>query len=110
MFSQIVSNPPLPLPRSVQIWSECHDLLQQEEWDWADAQGKKRMHVLKADLEERLRVVKDRVGEQLSKIFEGAASLDWDSKRATGVVSIQEPAQSKCYRLSRFTSVCADSF
>ncbi|CED84917.1 Centromere/kinetochore protein zw10 involved in mitotic chromosome segregation [Phaffia rhodozyma] len=92
-FSQLLSTPGPSLPRSVAICLECSKLLRREEWTWTDSRGVRRMESLRQDLEERLRVIKDRVSEQLGRIFEGTFGLDWDAVGGIGVIRVQENDQ-----------------
>jgi len=48
--------------------------------------------MLKADLGKRLRVVRDRIEEELGALFDGLVSASWDPAERKAVVSVRRPA------------------
>lgn len=89
-FSPLVGSPPPPPLESVQVWKECTALLARPEWDWSSSTSA-GLQPLKLDLIQQLRVVRDRVEEELGVMWDGVVSLTWTESEGMGVVSIKQP-------------------
>lgn len=78
---------------AVGVWAECRRLLDRPEWSWGGSNNAAGpLNSLKADLSQRLRVVRDRIEEELGALFDGLVSASWDPTQRTGVVSVRRPA------------------
>lgn len=96
-FAPLVARPaPSPL-EAVGIWAACQTLLDRSEWTWGERQPVSggstglaggALGALKADLVQRLRIVRDRIEEELGALWDGLVSASWDPARQSGVVSV----------------------